>query len=92
MTDCGLLTAISRAAFALARCIGEIGRGLRTTTVLVGIALRVTGRDLQIATGLGGSVRDPLLDGEVAVIVCNHAIPSSLLGPFAVTGAVASFF
>ena len=56
---CGrsLLTAI----FALAWCLGEIGRGLWTTTALIGIALGVTGRDLRIATGLGGSVRDPLL-------------------------------
>ena len=48
VTSRGLLTAITRIAFALA-----------------GIALIVTGRDLQLATGLSGSVRDPLLVGEV---------------------------
>ena len=71
----GLLTAIGRIAFALARCLSEVGRGLRAATSLVGIALGVTGRDLQIATGLGGSVRDPLLVGEVAVTARGHAIP-----------------
>ena len=55
----GLLTAIGCVAFALARCLGEIGRGLRTATTLVGTALDVTSRDLRIATGLGGSVRNP---------------------------------
>ena len=67
MTDRGLLTAIGRVAFALARCLGEIGRGPRTAIALVEITLGVTGHDLLIATGLGGSVRDPLLLGEVAV-------------------------
>ena len=71
----GLLTAIGRVAFALARCLGEIGRGLRTATALVGIALDVTGRDLQIATSLGGSVRDPLLVGEAS----GHTIPLAAL-------------
>ena len=55
----GLLTTIGRVAFALARCLGKIGRSLRTATVLVGIALSGTGRDLRIVTGLGGNVRDP---------------------------------
>ena len=59
-------TAIGRVAFALACCLGETGRGPRTATGLAGIALGVTGRDLLLATGLGGSVRDPLLVGEVA--------------------------
>ena len=40
---------------------------------------RLTSRDLRIATGLGGSVRDPLLVGEVAVIVRGHAIPLAAL-------------
>ena len=67
VTGRGLLTAIGRVAFALARCLGEIGCGLRTATALVGIALDMTGRDLRIATGLGRSVHDPLLVGEVEV-------------------------
>ena len=67
VTDRGLLTAIGRVTFAIVRCLGEIGRGPPTATALVGIALGVTGRDLLIATGLGRSVRDPLLVGEVAV-------------------------
>ena len=70
----GLLTAIGRVAFALARCLGEVGRGLRTA-----IALGMTGRDLRIATGLGGSVRDPLLVREVAVTARRHAIPFTAL-------------
>ena len=55
----GLLTAIGRVAFALARCLGETGRSLRTATGLAGIALGVTGRDLLLATDLDWSVRDP---------------------------------
>ena len=63
-TDRGLLTTISRVAFALAQCLGEIGR------------------DLLIATGLGGSVRDPLLIGEVAAIPLaarSHLFPLTVL-------------
>ena len=68
----GHLTAIGRVAFALARCLGEIGRCLRIATALVGIALigialGVTGCVLRSATDHGMSVRDPLLVGEVAV-------------------------
>ena len=73
--DRGLLTAIGRVAFALARCLGEIGRGLRTATDLVGITLSGAGRDLRVATGLGGSIHDPLLVGESS----GHAIPLSAL-------------
>ena len=76
----GLLTAIDRVAFALARFLGEIGRSPRTATGLARI-----GRDLLIATGLSRSVRDPLLVGEFAVTAHSHAIPLR-----AVTGAVAS--
>ena len=72
----GLLTAISRVAFALARCLGETGRGPRAAT---GIALGVTGRDLLLATGLNGSVRDPLLIGEVDVTTRGHATPLAAL-------------
>ena len=79
VTGRGLLTAIGHVAFAIARCLGEIGRGLRTATALAGIALDVTGRDLRIAAGLGGSVRDPLLVGEVTVTACGHAIPLAAL-------------
>ena len=79
VTGCGLLTAIGRVAFALARCLGEIGRGLRTATTLVGIALGVTGHDLRIATGLGGSVCDPLVVGEVTVTARDHVIPLAAL-------------
>ena len=49
---------------ALARCLGEIGRGLWTATALVGFALGVTGRFLRSATSHGGSVRDTLLVGR----------------------------
>ena len=35
----GHLTAIGRIAFALAQCLGEVGRGLRIATALVGIAI-----------------------------------------------------
>ena len=63
----GLRTAIGCVVFALARFLGKIGRGPRTATGLAGIALGVTSHDHLIATGLGGSVRDPLLVGEVAV-------------------------
>ena len=65
VTGRGVLTAISRVAFALAWCLSEIGRNLRTATAVVGITLSMTDLDLWIATGLGGSVRDPLLVGEV---------------------------
>ena len=68
VTDRSFLTAIGRVAFALAQCLSEISRGPRTTTALVGIA-----------TGPGGSVRDPLLVGEVAVTARGHAIPLSAL-------------
>ena len=68
-TDGGLLTTISRVAFALAQCLGEIGR------------------DLLIATGLGRSVRDPLLIGEVAAIplvarghACDRLFPLTVCG------------
>ena len=54
MTGRGLLTAIGCIAFALARCLGETGRGPRTATGLAGIALGVTGRHLLVATGLAG--------------------------------------
>ena len=64
---------------ALARRLGEIGRGPRTATGLGGIALGVTGCDLLIATGLGESVRDPLLVGEVAVTARGHALPLAAL-------------
>ena len=76
---CGLLTAIGHGAFALARCLGEIGRGLRTATALVLIALGVTGRVLRSATDHGGSVRDPLLVGKVAVTARGHTIPLAAL-------------
>ena len=56
----GLLTAIGRVA--LAHC-------------LAGIALGVTGHDLLLAIGLDGSVRYPLLVGEVAMTAHGHAIP-----------------
>ena len=72
--DRGLLTAIGLVAFALARCFGEIGRGPRTAT-----SLGVTGRGLLTATSLGGSVRVPLLVGEVAVTGLGHAIPLAAL-------------
>ena len=75
VTGRSLLTAIGHVAFALARCLGEVGLGLRTATALIGIALGVTGRDLLIATGLDGSVRDPLLVGEVTVTARGHVIP-----------------
>ena len=76
VTGGGLLTVISLVTFALARCLGETGRGPRTAT---GIALGVTGRGLRTATGLGRSVRVPLLVGEVAVTGLGHAIPLAAL-------------
>ena len=75
-TDRGLLTAIGRVAFSLARCLGVIGRSPRTAT---GIALGVIGRNLLITTVLDRSVCDPLLVGEVAVTACGQAIPLSAL-------------
>ena len=72
-TDRDLLTALGRIAFALTRCLGEIGRGLRTAT-----ALGVTGRVLRSATGHGGSVRDPLLVGEVGVTARSLQSPLPL--------------
>ena len=69
-TDRGLLTAIGRVAFTLARCLGVIGRSPPT-------ALGVIGRDLLITTVLDRNVRDPLLVGEVAVTA--RAIPLSAL-------------
>ena len=39
----------------------------------------MTGRDLRIATGLGGSVRDPLVVGEVTMTARGHAIPLAAL-------------
>ena len=79
VTGHGLLTAIGHVAFVLACCLGETGRSPRTATGLAGIALDVTGCDLLITTGLGRSVRDPLLVGEVAVIARCHAIPLAAL-------------
>ena len=79
MTGRGPRTTFDRVAFALARCLGEIGRSPRTTTGLGGIALDLTGHDLLIATGLGGSVRNPLLVEEVAVTARGHAIPLAAL-------------
>ena len=63
VTGHGLLTTISRVAFALSRGLREISRSPRIATDLAGIALNMTGHDLLIATGLGGSIRDPLLVG-----------------------------
>ena len=63
--DRGLRTAIGPVEFACARFLGVIGLGLRTATDPVGIALGMTGRGLLTASGLGGSVRDPFLVGEV---------------------------
>ena len=64
VTDRGLLTAIGRVAFTLARCLGEIGRDLRTATALVGIALGVTGCNLRIGTGLGRAFGIPCSSGR----------------------------
>ena len=69
----GLRTAFSPVAFALARRLGEIGRGPRAAT-----GLGVTGRNLLIATGLRESVRDPLLVEEVGVTARTRS-PSPLL-------------
>ena len=66
-TGRSLLTAIGRVVFAPVWCLGEIGCGLRTATALVRVALDGTGRDLWIATGLGESVRNPLLVGPFVV-------------------------
>ena len=66
-TGRGVQTAFGPVAFALARRLGEIGRGPQTATGLSGIGLGVTGRNLLIAAGLGESVRDPLLVVGVAV-------------------------
>ena len=77
--DRGLLTSIGLVAFALARGLGEIGRCPWIATGLDGIALCVTGRNLLTATGLDGSVRVPLLVGEVTVTGLGHAIPLAAL-------------
>ena len=64
----GFRTAIGPVRFARAQILGMIGLDLR-------IALGVTSRGLLTATGLGESVRVPLLVREVAVTACSHAIP-----------------
>ena len=58
-------------------CLTVSGRSLLRG--LAGIALGVTSRGLQTATGLDGSVHVPLLVGEVAVTGLGHAIPLAAL-------------
>ena len=85
----GLLTTIGRIAFAPARCLGKVCRGLRTATALNG-----TCRDLQIATGLGkicrglrtataldGTCRDP----QIATGLGESVRDPLLVGEVAVT-------
>ena len=71
----GLRAATDSVEFAHARFLGVIGLGLRIATDPVGITLSVTGRDLLTTTGLGKSVCDLLLVGELAVTACGQAIP-----------------
>ena len=70
-----LWTAIDPVELARAWFLAVIGLGLWIATDLIRIALGVTGHCLLTATGLGRSVHDPLLVGEVAVTARGHAIP-----------------
>ena len=73
------------ADFAPVRGPDVTGRGLLTATSLVGTALAVTGLGLRTATGLGVSVRVPMVTRGLVVTGPGHAVSIAdplVTGPF----------
>ena len=75
---------IASAPVAFAFALGETGLDPRIDTGLAETTLDVTGRGLLTATDPIDSVRDPLLDGRVAVTA--HGPVDGLLPPLTVRG------
>ena len=84
VTGRGLRTATGLAAFASVRVPAVTSRGLLTAAGLVGIALAVTGLVLLTVTGLGASVRVPMVARGLVVTGPGHTVPiaDTVTGPF----------